>query len=224
MLFNVKGIPQGWLMLALTLSHLVVEWALGRSRCELKHNGEGVTSLSSRLCGMKHNARAGELAFASTRSRVVVLANASSPAFAFARMRSRVVVLANASSPAFVFARTTPQGVVLAKARVGELVFQDRAPKVAKQGRERRWGGRFRKNEPPGWSCCRNKSGGGRGSGQCAGGGVYVSKTVDNERKWLAYLLALCMFFCACSRVFVLQPPIPFLPIPSPCSCGRCCC
>ena len=32
----------------------------------------------------------------------------------------------------------------------------------------------------PGWSCCRNKSGGGQGSGQCAGGGVHVSKTVDN--------------------------------------------
>jgi len=126
MLFNVKGIPRGWSMLALTLSRLVVEWALGRPRCELKHNGEGVTSLSSRLCGMKHNARAGELAFASTRSRVVVLANASSPAFAFARMRSRVVVLANASSPAFAFARTTPQGVVLAKARVGELVWPNK--------------------------------------------------------------------------------------------------
>ena len=158
-------------------------------------------------------------------------------------MRSRVVVLANASSPAFMFARTTPQGVVLAKVRVGELVFQDRAPKVAKQGRERRWGGQFRKNEPPRWSCCRNKSGGGRGSEQYAGGGVYVSKTVDNGRKWLAYLLALCMFLClflpACpscciqlsirsfcirSRVFVLQPPIPFLLIPSPCSCGCCCC
>jgi len=57
-------------MLALTLSRFVVEWALGCPCCELKHNGEGVTSLSSRLCGMKHNARAGELAFASTRSQV----------------------------------------------------------------------------------------------------------------------------------------------------------
>ena len=85
---------------------------------------------------------------------------------------------------------------LLAKARVGELMFQDRAPKVAKQGREWQWGGQFRKNKPPGWSCCRNKSGGGQGSGQCAGGGVYVSKTVDNKRKWLAYLLALCMFSC----------------------------
>ncbi len=66
MLFNVKGIPRGWLMLALTLTHLVVEWALGRPRCELKHNGEGITSLLSRLCGMKHNMRAGELAFART--------------------------------------------------------------------------------------------------------------------------------------------------------------
>src|SRR6266540_1758052 len=102
---------------------------------------------------------------------------------------------------------------------------------MAKQGQEQQWGGQFCKNEPPGWSCCRNKSGGGRGSGQCAGSGVYVSKMVDNERKWLAYLLALCMFsclflpacpsccirlsvrsFCAC---FMLQPPIPFLPIPS---------
>jgi len=104
-------------------------------------------------------------------------------------------------------------------------------------------GGQARARVTVGWSCCRNKSGGGRGSGQCAGGGVYVSKMVDNERKWLAYLLALCMFlclflptcpscciwlsvrsFCARSHIFVLQPPIPFLPIPSPCSCGRCCC
>ena len=131
----------------------------------------------------------GELAFASTRSRVVVLANASSPAFAFARTRSRVVVLANASSPAFEFARMTAQGVVLAKARVGELMFQDGAPKVAKQGRERQWGGWFRKNEPPRWSYCRNKSRGGQGSGQCAGGGVYVSKMVDSKGKWLMYLV-----------------------------------
>src|SRR6266511_795833 len=80
-LFNVKGIPQGWSMLTLTLSHLVVVWALGRPCCLLKHNGEGVTPLLSRLCGMKHNVRAEELAFARTRSRVIVLANTSSPAF-----------------------------------------------------------------------------------------------------------------------------------------------
>src|SRR6266545_5505867 len=118
-----------------------------------------------------------------------------------------------------------------------------RVSRSSPQGGEQGWGGRFRKNEPPGWSCCRNKSGGGRRSGQCAGGGVYISKMVDNERKWLAYLLALCMFlclflptcpscciwlsmrsFCTHSHVFMLQPPIPFLPIPSPCSCGHCCC
>ena len=88
---------------------------------------------------------------------------------------------------------------------------------MAKQGRERRWGGRFRKNEPPGWSCCRNKSGGGRGSGQCAGGGVYVSKMVDNERKWLAYLLTLCMFSC----LFLPACPFgPFVPALAP-SCSN---
>src|SRR6266545_890113 len=103
---------------------------------------------------------------------------------------------------------------------------------MAKQRREQQWGGQFCKNEPPRWSCCRNKSGGGWGSGQCAGGGVYVSKMVDNERKWLAYLvcspcacfraysspLPLCCIqlsirsFCTHSHIFVLQPPIPFPP------------
>jgi len=133
--------------------------------------------------------------------------------------RSRMVILANASSPAFAFARMTPWGVVLAKARVGELVFQDWAPKVAKQGRERWWGGQFHKNKSPRWSGCRNKSGGGQGSGQCAGGGVYVSKTVDNKRKWLAYLLTLCMFSC------LFLPACPscciWLSIRSFCACSR---
>jgi len=51
-------------------------------------------------------------------------------------------------------------------------------------------------NEPPQWLCCRNKSRGGRGSGQRARGGVYVSKTVDNRRKIVGIpcTLALCMF------------------------------
>jgi len=49
MLFNVKGIPRGWSMLTLTLTRLVVEWALDRPHCELKHNRGGLPP-SCRVC------------------------------------------------------------------------------------------------------------------------------------------------------------------------------
>jgi len=133
MLFNVKGILQGWLMLALTLSRLVVEWALGRPRCELKHNGEGVTSLSSRLCGMKHNARAGELAFASIMHEVSggCPCKRKLPCLYVCKNDPSGGCSCKSEGGRAGVSRSSPQGgQARARATVGWSVSQERAPQV----------------------------------------------------------------------------------------------
>jgi len=74
-------------------------------------------------------------------------------------------------------------GIFVDRSRSPVLLKIGKRPDWTRLSSTRRWGGQFRKNEPPGWS------GGGWGSGQCAGGGVYVSKMVDSKGKWLMYLV-----------------------------------
>ena len=190
MLFNVKGILRGWLMLVLTLTRLVVEWALGRPHCELKHNGEGLPP-SRRVC-MEWN---------TTRGQGSLHLQERPP--------DKHEVLGGRPCkrklPRLHVCKNDPLRGRSCKSEGGRARVSRSSPKVAKQGWERQWGGQFCKNEPPRWSCCRNKSGGGQGSGQCAGDGVYISKMVDNERKWLAYLVCSP---CACFRAYS-SPPAP---------------